>query len=67
MLGYWVIVILLGFLMSYNLINAYQDYVNDKKTMKFLSRLVLLMVLFAIVLNSLFSVMEFGLEIPTIF
>ncbi len=66
MLGYWAVVVFLGILMSYNLINAYRDYVNDKKTMKFVSRLLLLMVLFAIVLNSLFNVMEFGFEIMTI-
>jgi hypothetical protein len=67
MLGYWAVVILLGILMCYNLINAYHDYDNDKKIMKFISRLILLIVLFAIVLNSLFNVMNFSFEISTIF
>ncbi len=62
-----MVVILLGVLMCYNLINAYHDYDKDQKTMKLVSRLILLMVLFSIVLNSLFTVMEFTLEIPTIF
>ncbi len=66
MLGYWAVVVLLGILMSYNLINAYQDYVNDNKAMKFISRLILLMVLFAVVINSLFSVMDFGFECSTL-
>ena len=61
MLGYWAIVVLLGILMSYNLINAYKDYANDSTAMKFISRLILLMVLFTIVINSLFNVMDFGL------
>ncbi len=67
MLGYWSVIILLGILMCYNLINAYKDYTSDNKTLKFAGHLILLLVLFIIILNSLFTVMEFGLETTTIF
>ncbi|MEW6557069.1 MAG: hypothetical protein AB1349_06920 [Elusimicrobiota bacterium] len=66
MVGYWLVVILLAILLAMDLVTAVREFKIKKNTGAFIGRIILLIALLLVIINSLAKVIEIGIEIPFI-